>query len=138
MNILRPAIDAKFLDSTIYNDVQGRCYYLDADSPDYPRVVYFRVSGVPDNVFAKSGETVLIQFDLYSQKSAGKQEILTMEKDLTVLFDDCVLPLTGKLMVGFQRQNIIGPMDEDASALQDGTNMIYHTAIDYEATYQAT
>jgi len=136
MNILRPAIYTYLLDSAIYNDVQGRCYYATASSPDYPRVVYSRVSGVPDNAFAKKGETVIIQFDLYSQQSAGPQEILTMEADLITLFDDCVLTLTGKLLVGFQRQNIVS-MEEDVSALQDGTNMIFHTAIDYEATYQA-
>ena len=138
MNILRPAIDTHFLDSAIYNDTQGRCYYATASSPDYPRVVYSRVSGVPDNAFAKKGETVLIQFDLYSQQSAGPQEILTMEADLIALFDDCVLTLSGsKLLVGFQRQNIVS-MEEDVSALQDGTSMIYHTCIDYEATYQAS
>ena len=138
MNLLRPAIDAKLLDSTIYNDCQGRCYYQTANSPDYPRLVYSRVSGVPDNAFAKKGESVLIQFDLYSLQSAGNQEILTMEADLIALFDDCTLTLTGKNLVGFERTGIMGPMNEDVSALQDGTMMISHTAIDYTATYQAT
>ena len=137
MNLLRPAIDAKLLDSTIYNDCQGRCYYQTANSPDYPRLVYSRVSGVPDNAFAKKGESVLIQFDLYSMQSAGDQEILTMETDLIALFDDCTLTLTGKNLVGFQRQNTVS-MVEDLSALNDGTMMVNHTAIDYEAVYQAT
>lgn len=137
MNLLRPAIDAKLFDSTIYNDVQGRCYYQTANSPDYPRLVYSRVSSIPDNVFAKKGESVLIQFDLYSMQSAGDQEILTMEQDLIALFDDCTLTLTGKNLVGFQRQNTVS-MVEDLSALGDGTVLVNHTAIDYEAVYQAT
>jgi len=137
VNILRPAIDAHLLNSAIYNDVQGRCYYQSAHNNDLPRVVYSRISGVPDNVFAKNGETVLIQFDLFSAQSAGPQEILTMETDLINLMDDCVLTLSGgKLLVGFQRQGTVS-MEEDASPLQDGSSIISHTCIDYEATYQS-
>ena len=134
---LKNAIDAKILDSTVYWTVGGRVYYNSAPTDEYPRIVYSRVSGVPDNAFAKTGESVLIQFDLFSMVSAGETEILTMESQLTSLLDDCTLTISGKLCVGFMRQNTID-MVEDLSALQDGSSLVAHTAIDYECTYQAT
>jgi hypothetical protein len=136
MNILRPAIENKAIGSAIESDVGGRFYYRDADNGGYPRVVFSRVSGVPDNAFAKTGESVIVQFDLFSMKSAGGAEIEKMETDLKALFDDCTLTLTGKALAAFQRTNVIGPMDEEMDALSDGTTTILHTAIDYEATYQ--
>jgi hypothetical protein len=132
---LKNAIDLKLLDSAVYWTVGGRCYYNTAPADDYPRIVYSRVSGVPDNAFAKAGESVLIQFDLFSMQSAGDTEILTMETQLKALLDDCTLTISGQVCVGFQRQNTVD-MSEDLSALQDGTNMVNHTAIEYEATYQ--
>jgi hypothetical protein len=136
MNILRPAIESKVLDTAIYNDVGGRFNYKDDASSDYPRVVFSRISGVPDNCFAKAGESVLMQFDLFSMVSAGVSEIETMETDLKALFDDCALTLTGRLLCEFTRTNIIGPMKEDVSALQDGTSMANHTVVEYEVVYQ--
>lgn len=138
MNILRPAIESKALDTAIYNDVGGRFNYEDDASTDYPRVVFSRVSGVPDNAFAKTGESVLLQFDLFSMVSAGIAEIETMETDTMALFDDCTLTLTGRLLCKFMRTNTIGPLKEDISALQDGTSMIFHTIVEYEVDYQAT
>lgn len=133
---LKNAIDAKILDSTIYNTVGGRCYFNTSPDDQFPRVVYSRVSGVPDNAFAKTGESVLLQFDLFSMQSAGDTEILTMESQLKSLLDDCVLTISGQLCVGFQRQNTVD-MVEDLSALQDGSSLVNHTAIDYTATYQS-
>jgi hypothetical protein len=133
---LKNAIDAKLLDSTIYWTVGGRCHFNTSPTDDYPRVVYSRVSGVPDNAFAKTGESVLLQFDLFSMQSAGDTEILTMESQLKTLLDDCVLTISGQLCVGFHRQNTVD-MVEDLSALQDGSSLCNHTAIDYECTYQS-
>ena len=137
MQILIDAITTKLLDSTVYNDVGGRCYYDTADSNDTPYIVYSIVSGVPDNVFQKTGESVLMQFDLFSALSAGKTQITTMYADLTTLLDDCTLTITGKNCVQFQRQNLV-TFVEDLSALQDGSNLQIHWAVDYEIVYQAT
>ena len=137
MQILIDAITTKLLDSAIYSDVGGRCWYDTSDSDDLPRLVYSIVSGVPDNCFQKTGESVLMQFDLFSALSAGKTEITTMYADLTTLFDDCVLTITGKNCVQFQRQNLV-TMVEDLSALQDGSSTCLHWAVDYEIVYQAT
>ena len=137
MQILIDAITTKLLDSNVYNDVGGRAYYDTADSDDLPRLVYSIVSGVPDNVFQKTGESVLIQFDLFSALSAGKTQITTMYADLISLLDDCTLTITGKNCVLFQRQNTV-TMVEDLSALQDGSSIVLHWIVDFECTYQST
>lgn len=136
MQELKNAIDSKLLNSTVSETVGGRCYFNTAPDDQFPRIVYSRVSGVPDNAFAKTGESVLLQFDLFSMQSAGDTEILTMESQLKSLLDDCTLTISGQLCVGFQRQNTVD-MVEDLSALQDGSSLVFHTAIDYECTYQA-
>src|SRR3990172_4791973 len=133
MQILIDAIATKLLDSAVYNDVGGRCYYDTADSNNTPYIVYSIVSGVPDNVFQKTGESVLLQFDLFSALSAGKTEITTMYTDLTALLDDCVLTITGKNCVLFQRQNTV-TMVEELSALQDGSSIVLHWIVDFECT----
>jgi hypothetical protein len=135
MQILFSAIDAKLLDSNIYNDCGGRVYRDTADTADMPYLVYSIVSGVPDNVFQKTGESVLIQFDLFSAMTSGRVEITTMYTDLTTLLDDCVLTITGKNCVQFQRQNLV-TMVEDNSSLQDGSSLLFHWVIDYEIVYQ--
>ena len=137
MQALIDSIAAKLLDSAVYNDVGGRCYYDTADTNDTPYIVYSIVSGVPDNVFQQTGESVLIQFDLFSALSAGKLEITTMYANLTALLDDCVLTIAGKNCVQFQRQNLV-TFVEDLSALQDGSNLQLHWAVDYEVVYQST
>jgi hypothetical protein len=137
MDILRAAIEEKALYSDIYNDVSGRFYYRRAESDDYPRVIFYRVSSIPDNAFAKTGESVLVQFDLFSMASAGKTEIETMETHLKSLYDDCTLTLSSNTLVGFRRTNTVGPMDEELDALPDGSTTIYHTVVEYEATYQS-
>ena len=137
MQALIDSVAAKLLNSTVSEDVGGRCWYDTADSDDLPRLVYSIVSGVPDNVFQKTGESVLMQFDLFSALSAGKTQITTMYADLTALFDDCTLTITGKNCGKFQRQNLV-TMVEDLSALQDGSSICLHWAIDYEIVYQAT
>jgi len=137
MQALLTAIASKLTDSAIFNDVGGRCYYDSADSPDTPYLVYSIISGTPDNVFAKAGESVLMQFDLFSPRSTGTAVMTTMYADLTALLDDCSLTITGKTCVGFRRMNLI-TLVEDSSALQDGTNLMNHWAIDYEIVYQTT
>lgn len=137
MQILIDAINTRLLDSTLYNSLGGRCYYDTADSSDTPYLVFSIVSGVPDNVFQKTGESVLVQFDLFSALSAGKTQITQMYADLTALLDDCTLTITGKNCVQFQRQNLV-TMVEDMSVLGDGSSIMQHFAVDYEIVYQST
>ena len=131
---MQPLIDAimnKLIDSTIYNDVGGRCYYDTADSNDLPRLVYSIVSGVPDKTFSEIYHDILIQFDLFSALSAGKTEITTMYADLISLMDECSLSITGYTLVWMREQNLV-TMVEDLSALQDGSSICLHWVIDFE------
>lgn len=132
MQALITAIENKLLDSAIYNDVGGRCYYDTADSDDLPRLVYSIVSGVPDKTFSELYHDILIQVDLFSALSAGKTQITTMYADLISLMDECSLSITGYTLVWCREQNIV-TMVEDLSALQDGSSICLHWAIDFEA-----
>lgn len=131
MQALITAIDAKLLDSTVYNDVGGRVYYDTADTNDLPYIVYSIVSAVPDKTFSELYHDVLIQFDLFSALSAGKTQITTMYADLISLLDECSLTITGYALVWCREANLV-TMVEDLSALQDGTNILNHWAIDFE------
>ena len=131
MQSLIDAITTKLLDSTVYNDVGGRCWYDTADSNDTPYLVYSIVSGVPDRTFSELYHDVLIQFDLFSALSAGKTEITTMYADLISLLDECALSITGYTLVWMKEQNLV-TMVEDLSALQDGSSICLHWAIDME------
>jgi hypothetical protein len=131
---MQPLIDAimnKLIDSTIYNSVGGRCYYDTADSDDLPRLVYSIVSGVPDKTFSEIYHDVLIQFDLFSALSAGKTEITTMYADLITLMDECSLTITGYTLVWIREANLV-TLVEDLSALQDGSSIVLHHAVDFE------
>jgi hypothetical protein len=125
------AIATKLLNSTVSEDVGGRCYYDTADSPDMPYLVYSIVSGVPDKTFSELYHDVLIQFDLFSALSAGKTQITTMYADLISLMDECALTITGYTLVWCREANLV-TMVEDLSALQDGSSIALHWAIDFE------
>ena len=131
MQALIDSIAAKLLDSAVSNDVGGRCYYDTADSDDLPRLVYSIVSGVPDKTFSELYHDVLIQVDLFSALSAGKTQITTMYTDLISLLDDCSLSITGYTLVWCREANLV-TMVEDLSALQDGSSIALHWAIDVE------
>ena len=131
MQALIDSIAAKLLDSAVSNDVGGRCYYDTADSDDLPRLVYSIVSGVPDKTFSELYHDVLIQVDLFSALSAGKTQITTMYTDLISLLDDCSLSITGYTLVWCREANLV-TMVEDLSALQDGSSIALHWAIDFE------
>ena len=131
MQALIDAITAKLLDSAVYNDVGGRCYYDTADTNDTPYIVYSIVSAVPDRTFSERYTELIIQFDLFSALSAGKTEITTMYTDLISLLDECSLTITGYTLV-WMRESGLQTFVEDTSALQDGTNLLLHHAVDFE------
>ena len=131
MQALIDSIATKLLDSTVYNDVGGRCYYDIADSNDTPYIVYSIVSGVPEKTFSELYHDILIQFDLFSALSAGKTEITTMYANLISLMDECSLSITGYTLVWCREQNIV-TMVEDVSALRDCSNILNRWIIDFE------
>lgn len=142
MNNLLTAIATKISGSTLSSDVGGRIY-LDQYPPDempatYPYIIYFIVSGIPDNVFVKDGESILIQFSLFSA-SSGVMEITTMHNDLKTLFDDCdmTIPPTGTVtdnLVWFKRAGLTTMTDEITT--DQGTSIVKHWAQEYEITIE--
>ena len=131
MQALIDSIAAKLLDSTVYNDVGGRVYYDTADTNDLPYIVYSIVSAVPDRTFSERYTELIIQFDLFSALSAGKTEITTMYTDLISLLDECSLTITGYTLV-WCRETGLQTFVEDTSALQDGSSILNHWAVDFE------
>jgi hypothetical protein len=139
MNYLLTALASKFSGSAFSTDVSGR-HYLDAYPPDempptYPYCVYFIVSGIPDDVFAKKGRSLLIQFSLFSA-SAGATEITTMYNDLHSLFDDCSFTITSNTLFWMHEQNLVTMVDD--ATVNDATQRVKHWAADYEIVTQAS
>jgi hypothetical protein len=134
MDELIKAIITKLSGSTISSDVNGRVFLDRApDGCEFPYIVFFVVSSVPDWQFSERFEDTLIQFSLFSS-SESAVEITTMLKDLKSLFDDCSLTITGDTLIWFRRQNIT-TMVEDITTTA-GTQSVKHYAVDYEAKVQ--
>jgi len=117
MNNLLTAIYNKTSDSDLSSDVGGRIFLDQAQlGTEFPYVVFFIVSAVPDNAFAQDGEDILIQFSLFSA-SKSATEITTMYGHLKALFDDCSLtiPPTGTVtdaLVWMRRDSLATLVDE--------------------------
>jgi hypothetical protein len=135
INILS-AIYSKMNSSALSADVGGRIYPDEAlPGCEFPYVVFFVVSAVPDNAFGKTGKDVMVQFDLFS-KSSGNVEITTMYSDLKALLDEATMTITSNTLVLMWETNLVTMM-EDGPA-QDGTERIRHWAVDYEIMTQAS
>lgn len=138
MNNLLTALATKISGSTISTDVGGRIYldqYPSDEMPaTYPYVVYFIVSGVPDDVFSKKGKSILLQFSIFSA-SSGLSEITTIYNDLHTLFDDCSFAITSNTLIWMYEVNLT-TMVEEITAI-DGTQTVKHWAVDYEIVTQA-
>ncbi len=134
MKNLLTAIKTKLATSTLASDVGGRIYLDQAPQGcEFPYVVYFIVSGVPDDCFARDGESVLIQFSLFSA-SSGATEIGTMYADLRALLDDCTFTITSNRLIWFRRVNLTTMVEEITVA--NAAQAVRHWAVDYEITIQ--
>lgn len=134
MDALLTAIYSKLTGSALSSDVGGRIY-LDEAPPgcEFPYIVFFIVSGVPDNAFNKSGESVTIQYSMFSA-SSGAAEITDMFNDLTALYDDAQLTVTGYSMIIMERQNLVTMVEEIETT--EGKQAVKRWAVDYEAIIQ--
>ena len=134
MDALLAAIYSKLTGSALSSDVGGRVYLDEAPAGcEFPYIVFFIVSGVPDNVFNKYGESVMIQFSLFSD-SAGAAEITDMFNDLTAIYDDAQLTVTGYSMIIMERQNLVTMVEEIETT--EGKQAVKRWAVDYEAVIQ--
>lgn len=135
MKNLLTAIYNKTLNSSLSSYVGGRIYLDRAVAgAQFPYVVYFIISGVPDKTFTEDYEEILIQFSLFSA-SQSATEITTMYKHLTDLFDECALtiPPTGSAtdtLVWMKRENLT-TMIEDVT-VNTATESVRHWAVEYE------
>jgi len=130
MKNLLTAIYGKFASSALSTDVGGRIYLDRApDGCEFPYVVYFIVSGVPEKTFTEEYSNVIIQFSLFSA-SEGATEITTMYADLKSLFDECALTITGSTLV-WMKLNGLQTMIEDITTAT-GAQQVRHYAVDFE------
>ncbi len=138
MNNLLTAIASKIFGSNLASDVGNRIYldeYPPSEEPAiYPYVIYFIVSGDPDDVFGKKGKDILIQFSIFST-SEGAAEITTIYNDLHSLFDDCSITITSNILVWMHETNLTTMIDE-ATTIQ-GLQSVKHWAVDYEIITEA-
>lgn len=117
MTNLLKAIITKISGSAFSSDVGGRVYLDRAPSEtEFPYCVFQIVSAVPEDVFTKYGEDILLQFSLFST-SSSVAEIAGMYEDLKTLFDDCSLtiPPSGSetdSLIWMKRESLATIMDE--------------------------
>jgi hypothetical protein len=127
---LYKSIYGKLSGSSLATDIGGRLYKGEApQEAEFPYVVYFIVSDVPEYPGGKTIEQVLLQFSLFSSAS-GSTEIEGMLTHLRTLYDDVVLTITGYTSIFFIRGNHIA-MREDVTTV-GGTAGVWHYAQDYE------
>jgi hypothetical protein len=130
MNNLLTAIYGKTSGSALSADVGGRIFLDRApDNTEFPYVVFFIVSGVPDRTFSEHYTNTLIQFSLFSA-SEGAAEITDMYADLKALFDECALTITSSTLVWMREQNLT-TMIEDITTV-NGAQQVKHWAVDFE------
>jgi len=121
--------------SNFYNDVGGRVYYRrpPQGARTLPDCIISIVVDSPDDVFAKKGKDVAIQFSLFSE-SSSITEIDTMHTDLKALFDDAKLTITGSTMVIMKWERTV-PMNEIVITV-NGEQDVDFWAVDYSISLQ--
>jgi len=141
MNNLLTAITTKITTgpSALSSDVGGRVfldeYPSDEMPPTFPYIIFFVVSAVPENVFNKAGESIIIQFSLFSA-SEGAAEITDMYADLKALFDDAQLTVTSSTMIIMRRENLVTTMKD--VTVNNAAQIVRHWEVDYSIELQAS
>ena len=132
MDALLAAIMTKAGGSALSDDVGGRVFldeYHGSGPAVYPYAKFFIVSGVPEKTYSEDYENITVQFSLFSI-SESAVEIADMYADLTALFDECALTITGYTLIWMKRQNLTTMIDEITTPA--GTATLKHWAVDYE------
>jgi len=133
---LLTAIMTKTVNSALSSDVGGRIYLDQApDGAEFPYIIYFIVTNVPEKTFSEDYENILIQFSLFSSSSSAT-EITTMYTDLKALFDECSMTITDNTLIWFRRENLTTMIDDITVA--DATVSVKHYAVDYSLIVQKT
>jgi hypothetical protein len=131
MKNLTTAIYGKCTSETdLYAAIGGRLYKGEVpQSAQFPHVVYFVVSDMPEYPGGKTIEQVLVQFSIYSITSSSTEveDILTY---LQSLYDDCSLTITSNTLIFFIRGNLTC-MREDIETTS-GTKGAWHYSQEYD------
>lgn len=129
MQALIQAIKDKYAGSTLSDDVNGRIDLDEADDVTLPRIVWFVVSGVHDLTFTEDFNDVLLQFSIFSAKTAGVAEIANIYADLKALFDECALTIAGRTLVWMREENLTTMIEDDTTT--EGAPGVRHWAVDF-------
>ncbi len=130
MNTSIEAIKNKISGSTFESDLNGRVYLDEADELTLPHCVWFVISAVPEKTFTEVFSDALIQFSIFSAKTAGVAEIANIYNDLHALFDECALTISGNTLVWMRENNLTTMILPDTAP--DGSSGIRHWAVDFE------
>jgi len=130
VDTLITAINAKWPGSALDSAVGGRVFLDQAPAGcEFPYVVWFIVSGVPDRTFTEHYTDALIQFSIFSA-SPGAVVITSIYNALVALFDECILTITGSTLV-WMRETNMQTMVEDIT-VGDGTQSVKAWHVDFE------
>lgn len=131
MKNLTTAIYGKCTSGTdLYVAIGGRLSKGEVpQSAQFPHVVYFVVSDMPEYPGGKTIEQVLVQFSIYSITSSSTEveDILTY---LQSLYDDCSLTITSNTLIFFIRGNLTCMRDDIETP--SGTVGVWHYSQEYE------
>ena len=130
MQSIIDAIKNKISGSTLETDVNGRIYLDEADELTLPHCVWFVISAVPEKTFTEIFADVLIQFSIFSAKTAGVAEIANIYNDLKVLFDECSLTISDSTLVWMRETNLTTMILPDTAP--DGSSGIRAWHVDFE------
>ena len=131
MNNFLAALNTKFTDSDLYNDVSGRIDLDESSSPDYPRVVYSIISAPKEKTFTEQYVNILLQVSLFSAKSAGMAVMTTMYNHLVALLDDQPLDIIGYTLVRMQEENLVPMTEKLTIPLPDGSTGLLSWHVDF-------
>lgn len=130
MDVLLKAIWGKLSGSTLWTLVGGRIYLERApQNTEFPYVVFFIISDLPEYPGNKTMEDILMQFSIFST-AAGSVEINAILSALRTLYDDCTLTMAGETLIYFIRANFTSIMEEISTP--SGTVGVKHYAQEYE------
>lgn len=118
-----------------WTDIDGRLFFGSAPAgTELPYAIFFPVSDVNEDVFAKDGKEVYLQFSLFSGESSPA-EILDMDTHLSALFKDVTFSVTGWTVANMKRVQGSGPINVEAD-VEDATGNYWQTDVDFTVTVQ--
>jgi hypothetical protein len=130
MKNLTTAIYGKLSGSALETAIGGRLFKGQApEGTDYPYVVFFVASDVPERTFTEDYENVIVQFSLFSIAS-GTTEIEDIYSDLKTLYDEQSFSITGSTLIWMRRSQAVFLVEDHTTP--SGTQSVWHYAVDFD------